>query len=87
MLAWLPSNEVERLLPTRGLDKVTPNTLDTPSRLRDALGEIRRTHSRSTARRTRRPGEPSRPRDHDETGRAAAAEYRLKCQVLDSRRH
>lgn len=42
LLAWLPRDEVERILHTRGLDKVTPNTLDTPARLRDALGEIRR---------------------------------------------
>ncbi|WP_163650221.1 IclR family transcriptional regulator C-terminal domain-containing protein [Modicisalibacter sp. 'Wilcox'] len=42
LLAWLPDKEVERILQSRGLNRVTPNTLDTPARLRESLAEIRR---------------------------------------------
>lgn len=42
LLAWLPDREVERILQSRGLNRVTENTLDTPSRLREGLAEIRR---------------------------------------------
>nr|WP_298414068.1 IclR family transcriptional regulator C-terminal domain-containing protein [uncultured Halomonas sp.] len=42
LLAWLPEREIERILQTRGLNRVTENTLDTPARLHQNLTEIRR---------------------------------------------
>ncbi|MDW5375977.1 IclR family transcriptional regulator C-terminal domain-containing protein [Halomonas sp. HP20-15] len=42
LLAWLPEREVERILQSRGLNRVTENTLDTPARLRESLAAIRR---------------------------------------------
>jgi IclR family transcriptional regulator, acetate operon repressor len=42
LLAWLPNDEVERILVERGLDRVTENTLHTPEALRRGLAEIRR---------------------------------------------
>ncbi|QJQ95551.1 MULTISPECIES: IclR family transcriptional regulator [Halomonadaceae] len=42
LLAWLPDTEIERILQARGLPRVTDNTIDTPSRLREGLAEIRR---------------------------------------------
>lgn len=41
LLAWLPEREVERILQSRGLSRVTENTLDTPARLRESLATIR----------------------------------------------
>lgn len=42
LLAWLPDREIEHILHSRGLDRVTTNTLDTPTRLHESLAEIRR---------------------------------------------
>jgi len=42
LLAWLPEREIERILQSRGLNRVTENTLDTPARLRESLATIRR---------------------------------------------
>jgi len=42
LLAALPDEEVSAILHRRGLTRVTPNTIDTPARLREALKEIRR---------------------------------------------
>ncbi|QEM80138.1 IclR family transcriptional regulator [Halomonas binhaiensis] len=41
LMAWLPDDELERVLAERGLDQVTPNTLSTPATLRQAMAEIR----------------------------------------------
>ncbi|MGM0983097.1 MAG: HTH-type transcriptional regulator BhcR [Pseudomonadota bacterium] len=41
LMAWLPDNEVERILDERGLARVTENTLHTPEALREGLAEIR----------------------------------------------
>ncbi|MHB0774952.1 IclR family transcriptional regulator [Halomonas sp. WWR20] len=41
LMAWLPESEIERILEARGLTRVTANTLDTPTRLREGLAEIR----------------------------------------------
>lgn len=42
LLAWLPDKEIQRILQSRGLARVTSNTIDTPTRLRESLAEIRR---------------------------------------------
>ncbi len=41
LLASMEEAEIERILQRRGLPKVTPNTLDTPAKLRADLTEIR----------------------------------------------
>lgn len=41
LLAWMSPRRVERILQRRGLPRVTPNTLDTPSRLTLDLARIR----------------------------------------------
>lgn len=41
LLAWMPERSVERIFQRRGLPRVTPNTLDTPARLREDLAAIR----------------------------------------------
>ncbi|WP_302140145.1 IclR family transcriptional regulator domain-containing protein [Halomonas alkalicola] len=42
LMAWLPDDELERILAERGLARVTENTLHTPESLRAGLAEIRR---------------------------------------------
>ena len=42
LMAWLPDDELERILADRGLARVTENTLHTPDSLRAGLAEIRR---------------------------------------------
>ncbi len=42
LMAWLPDDEVARILDERGLARVTENTLHTPAALREGLAEIRR---------------------------------------------
>ena len=42
LMAWLPEDELERILAERGLARVTENTLHTPESLREGLAEIRR---------------------------------------------
>ncbi|MGM0694459.1 MAG: HTH-type transcriptional regulator BhcR [Pseudomonadota bacterium] len=42
LLAWLPDDDVERILDERGLARVTENTLHTPESLRQGLAGIRR---------------------------------------------
>ncbi len=42
LMAWLPEDELERILDERGLARVTENTLHTPESLREGLAEIRR---------------------------------------------
>ncbi|GAB2788178.1 glyoxylate bypass operon transcriptional repressor IclR [Halomonas shantousis] len=42
LMAWLPEKEIERILQSRGLVRVTANTLDTPARLHAGLADIRR---------------------------------------------
>lgn len=42
LMAWLPDDELERILAERGLSRVTENTLHSPERLRESLAEIRR---------------------------------------------
>jgi len=42
LLASLPDDEVSAILHCRGLARVTPNTIDTPARLREVLGDTRR---------------------------------------------
>ncbi|AXY43674.1 IclR family transcriptional regulator C-terminal domain-containing protein [Halomonas sp. JS92-SW72] len=42
LMAWLPDDELERVLAERGLARVTENTLHTPESLRAGLAEIRR---------------------------------------------
>ncbi|MBY5925176.1 IclR family transcriptional regulator [Halomonas denitrificans] len=41
LMAWLPDDDLERVLAERGLDRVTVNTLSSPSELRRAMAEIR----------------------------------------------
>jgi len=41
LLAALPDEEVSAILHRKGLERVTPNTIDTPARLRADLGETR----------------------------------------------
>ncbi len=42
LMAWLPDDELERILDEQGLNRVTENTLHTPEALRAGLAEIRR---------------------------------------------
>lgn len=42
LMAWLPDDELERILAERGLSRVTENTLHSPETLRESLAEIRR---------------------------------------------
>lgn len=42
LMAWLPDDELERILDERGLDRLTENTLHTPEVLREGLLEVRR---------------------------------------------
>lgn len=42
LMAWLPEDELERILDERGLARVTENTLHTPESLREGMAEIRR---------------------------------------------
>ncbi len=42
LMAWLPDDELERILDEKGLNRVTENTLHTPEALRAGLAEIRR---------------------------------------------
>lgn len=42
LMAWLPDDELERVLAERGLARVTENTLHTPESLRAGLAEVRR---------------------------------------------
>ncbi|QTF92681.1 IclR family transcriptional regulator C-terminal domain-containing protein [Halomonas sp. BM-2019] len=42
LMAWLPEDELERILAEQGLSRVTENTLHTPEALREGLAEIRR---------------------------------------------
>ncbi|MFC2991714.1 IclR family transcriptional regulator domain-containing protein [Halomonas tibetensis] len=42
LMAWLPDDELERILDEQGLTRVTDNTLNTPETLRAGLAEIRR---------------------------------------------
>ncbi|GHE21299.1 IclR family transcriptional regulator domain-containing protein [Halomonas urumqiensis] len=42
LMAWLPDDELERVLSEQGLTQVTENTLATPQALREGLAEIRR---------------------------------------------
>lgn len=42
LMAWLPEDELERILSDQGLTRVTENTLHTPESLRAGLAEIRR---------------------------------------------
>ncbi|MDN3522946.1 IclR family transcriptional regulator [Halomonas ramblicola] len=42
LMAWLPDDELERILAERGLSRVTENTLHTSETLRESLAEIRR---------------------------------------------
>lgn len=42
LMAWLPDDELERILAEQGLSRVTENTLHTPETLREGLAEIRR---------------------------------------------
>lgn len=42
LMAWLPDDELERILVEQGLSRVTENTLHTPETLREGLAEIRR---------------------------------------------
>ncbi|KGE76940.1 IclR family transcriptional regulator [Halomonas sp. ND22Bw] len=42
LMAWLPDDELERVLDERGLARVTVNTLHDPVTLRESLAEIRR---------------------------------------------
>ncbi|HSP58571.1 MAG TPA: IclR family transcriptional regulator C-terminal domain-containing protein [Halomonas sp.] len=41
LMAWLPDDELERVLDERGLDRLTENTLHTPDVLREGLLEVR----------------------------------------------
>ncbi|HSH56624.1 MAG TPA: IclR family transcriptional regulator C-terminal domain-containing protein, partial [Halomonas sp.] len=41
LMAWLPEEELERIINERGLPRVTENTLHTPESLREGLAEIR----------------------------------------------
>lgn len=41
LMAWLPDDDLERVLAERGLDRVTVNTLSSPSELRRAMAKIR----------------------------------------------
>jgi len=41
LMAWLPEDELQRILDERGLARVTENTLHTPALLREGLAEIR----------------------------------------------
>jgi len=41
LLAALPDEEVSAILHRKGLERVTPNTIDTPARLRADLGQVR----------------------------------------------
>jgi len=41
LMAWLPDDELDRVLAERGLERVTENTLSTPADLRRAMAEIR----------------------------------------------
>jgi IclR family KDG regulon transcriptional repressor len=43
LLAWLPENEVERIIRSRGLTAYTPNTISSPVALKAELAEVRRT--------------------------------------------
>jgi IclR family acetate operon transcriptional repressor len=42
LMAWLPDDELERILDERGLDRLTANTLHSPEVLREGLLEVRR---------------------------------------------
>jgi IclR family acetate operon transcriptional repressor len=42
LMAWLPEDELERILAERGLERVTGNTLHTPVSVRADLAEVRR---------------------------------------------
>lgn len=42
LMAWLPNDELERILDERGLDRLTENTLHSPEVLREGLLEVRR---------------------------------------------
>jgi DNA-binding IclR family transcriptional regulator len=42
LLAWLPENEVDRIVQTRGLTAYTPNTISSPVALKAELARVRR---------------------------------------------